>query len=276
MHADSNPSPLPSVRAKKFGDGRTVKGMAIDPAIAGLERDGGVPRDVLLAMLKRREYPEASAMGRAASKTLWEIANDTSVEKSYRKTSAGMLLGIMEKEMAAEDVAMCLLLIGYPREREIAKIGSPKVDAVLKNVLLDPKEEQEVRARAALALKERGFAGFERPDDNACHLFFTSMEEKIPSCGLAAVPFLLERVREDQNYSNKIIAAQLLGEISDLCPEPYDWRDVAKTLRSIAENLEERSVPRELRNAAAHAFKRITGVYPSQDRNPSTTGPAED
>jgi len=270
MHADGGPA------QKKLGDGKTVKGMAIDPAIAGLEKGGGVPAEIIVTMLRRGEYREASAMGRAASKALWEITTDTSVEKSYRKTSAGMLLSIMEREMVVEDVAMCLLLVGYPRESEVAKIDSPKVDAVLKNVLLNSDEEQEMRARAALALKERGFAGFERPDDNACYLFFTSREEKIPSCGLAAVPFLLERLKGDQNHSNKIIAAQLLGEISDMCPEPYDWREVAKTLRSIAESQDERRVPKELRHTSTIAFKRITGVYPSQDRNPSTTGPVED
>ncbi|NYZ60572.1 hypothetical protein H0O01_02640 [Candidatus Micrarchaeota archaeon] len=271
MHAGRGPIP-----AKKLGDGKTVRGMVIDPAIAGLEKGGGVPAEIIVTMLRRGEYREASAIGRAASKALWDITNDTSVEKSYRKSAAGMLLGIMEKEMPVEDVAMCLLLVGYPRESEVAKIDSPKVDAVLKNILLNADEEQEVRARAALALKERGFAGFERPDDNACYLFFTSREEKIPSCGLAAVPFLLERLRKDQNFSNKIIAARLLGEISDLCPEPYDWRDVVKTLRSIAESQDERRVPKDMRHAASCAFKRITGVFPSQGRDPSTTGPAED
>ncbi|MCX6768616.1 MAG: hypothetical protein NTY83_02125, partial [Candidatus Micrarchaeota archaeon] len=161
MHADSGPNP-----AKKLGDGKTVKGMVVDPAIAGLEKGGGVPAEILLKMLKRGQYGQLEAMGRAAAKALFEISNDTSVDKSLRKTAAGILLGIMEKEMPVEDAAMCLLLVGYPREREIVTIDSPKVDAVLKNVLLNADEEQEVRARAALALTERGFAGFERPDDN--------------------------------------------------------------------------------------------------------------
>lgn len=271
MEAKNGPTP-----AKRLDGGKTAKGMAVDPAIAGLEKTGGITKETAMLMLMRGQRAQLEAIGRGASKALFEIMTDTSVEKFERKNAADMLLWTVEGEMPPEEVAMCLLIIGFPREREIAKIGSSKVDVVLKNVLLDEKEEQEMRARAALALRERGFGGFERPDDNACYMFFGNRYSELPGYGLAAVPFLLGRLRDDLSLDNRINAARLLGEISDICDEPYDWRGIVGLLREIAENEDERRVHRELRLAATHAFKRITGVYPSQDRSPSATGPAGD
>ncbi len=271
MHPDSAP-PQP----RKAEHGKTVKGMAMDPTVAGLERGGGIKKETALEMLMRGQRAQLESVGRAASKALFGIVEDPLIEKFDRKNAADILLSVMEGEMPVEEVAMCLLLLGFPREREIAEMRSPRVDAMLKNVLLDGREEQEMRARAAHNLRERGFPGFGNPEYDVPYFFFSGEYAKVPRHGLAAVPFLVERLAEDLSTDNRVMAASLLGEISDLCEEKYDWREAAKGLRSIAESHGERSGQNELRQACAYAFKRITGVYPSQDRNPSTTGPAEE
>lgn len=269
MRLDSSP------QKKKFGDGKTARGHVIDPAVAGLER-GGIAKEAALTMLRRGQRGLLEAIGKGATRALLEILSDSSLEKYERKSAADILIGTDMGGMRPEDVAFCFLVIGFPREREIAKMQSPRVDLLLKNILLDGSEEQEIRARAAFSLKERGFRGFGNAEYDAVYFFFSGNCRLVPSCGLAAVPFLLERLKEDLSTENRKTAAALLGEISDLCDEPYDWREVARSLRMIAEGDGERSNQNDLMQACVDAFKRITGVYPSQDRNRSTICPAED
>ena len=267
MHADSSPTP-----AKKLGNGKTVKGMVVDPAIAGLEKGGGITKEVALTMLMRGQRGQLEAIGRGASKALFEIANDSSVDKAERKTAAGMLLWNMEKEMPAEDVAMCLILVGYPREKEIVRLESPKVDTVLKNILLNEGEEVELRARAALALRDRKFAGFERQEDDTAYRFFIRDYPNLVKHGAATVPFLLGRVKDHSVPADQETAAILLGEISATYneEEPCDWREVTRTLRDMAKEPDLDDNPlkkdteedKQIRQVFRRAYRMITGEYP--------------
>jgi len=267
MHADSGPTPAIKL------DGKTVKGMVIDPAIAGLEKGGGLTKEAALTMLMRGQRGQLEAMRRGASKALFEIANDSSVGKAERKTAAGMLLWNMEKDMPPEDVAMCLVLVGYPREREIVKLESPKVDTILKNILLNEGEEVELRARAAIALRDRKFTGFERMEDDAVYRFFARDYPNLVKCGAAAVPFLLGRVKDRSVPADQETAAILIGEISVTYneEEPCDWRMVINTLKELAKKPEydpdepskrETEEEKLLRDVFLRAYHTITGGYP--------------
>ncbi len=267
MHADSGPSP-----AEKLGDGKTAKGMAVDPAIAGLEKGGGISKEVALTMLKRGQIGQLEAMGSGASKALFEIVNDTSVDKAERKNAAGIFLWKIDEGLPAGEVAACLVVMGYPREKEIVKLESPKVDITLKNILLNEAEEVELRARAALALRDRKFEGFERREDDVIYRFFTRDYPTLVKHGAAAVPFLLGRIRDKSAPADQENAAILLGEISATYneEEPCDWREVIKTLRDLAKEPEWDDDPRKreteaekaLRYVFSKVFWMITGNYP--------------
>ena len=178
----------------------------------------------------------------------------------------------MEMEMPAEDVAMCLILVGYPREKEIVGLESPKVDIVLKNVLLNEGEEVELRARAAIALRDRKFAGFERQEDDTVYRFFIRDYPNLVKHGAATVPFLLGRLKDKSAPTDQETAAILLGEISATYneEEPCDWREVIKTLRDLAKEPEWDDDPRKreteeekaLRYVFSKVFWMITGSYP--------------
>ncbi|MEW5996535.1 MAG: hypothetical protein AB1657_02995 [Candidatus Micrarchaeota archaeon] len=267
MHTDSSPVPAAPVKRPL---NETVRGIAIEPAAAGLER-AGITKAAALTMLRRMQQEQLHTIGRGASKSLFEIVNDTSLDKADRKSAAGTLLWIMESDMPAEDVAACLLAVGYPRDREIAGLGSPKVGTVLKNVLLNESEETEFRARAAIALKDRKFAGFERREDDAAYRFFVRDYTNLVKCGAAAVPFLLGRLKDQSVPADQETAAMLLGEISVTYNEEEhcDWRKVVGTMRELAKEPDpnnpltrDTEEKKHLRGVLYRAYRMITGEYP--------------